>query len=139
MSNWFIFSLVSAIGFGIIPLLLKVLQQTYSPQIIMAWYYSIVAIILWTFSSFTTKISVPSLKNAGLVLLVSILAAIADLSIFYAYKLVSNAGYPRSIQAFSVIIATVLSAIVYRQFPSTLGLVGVIFIFIGVVLLSGIK
>lgn len=139
MFNWFALSLVSAIGFGIIPLLLKVLQQTYSPQIIMAWYYSIVAIILWTFSSFTTKISVPSLKNTGLVLLVSILAAIADLSIFYAYKLVSNAGYPRSIQAFSVIIATVLSAIFYRQFPSTLGIVGVVFIFIGVVLLSGIK
>ena len=139
MFNWFVLSLVSAIGFGIIPLLLKVLQQTYSPQIIMAWYYSIVAIILWIFSSFTTKISVPSLKNAGLVLLVSILAAIADLSIFYAYKLVSNAGYPRSVQAFSVIIATVLSAIVYRQFPSTLGIVGVVFIFIGVVLLSGIK
>lgn len=139
MFNWFVLSLVSAMGFGIIPLLLKVLQQTYSPQIIMAWYYSIVAIVLWIFSSFTTKISVPSLKNAGLVLLVSILAAIADLSIFYAYKLVSNAGYPRSIQAFSVIIATVLSAIVYRQFPSTLGMVGVVFIFIGVVLLSGIK
>ena len=139
MFNWFVLSLVSAIGFGIIPLILKVLQQTYSPQIVMAWYYSLVAIFLWIFSSFTTKLSFPSFKNSGLVLILSILAAVADLSILYAYKYASNAGYPRSIQAFSVIIATVLSVIVYRQFPSTVGIIGVLFIFIGVILLSGIK
>jgi len=139
MLNWFVFSLVSAVGFGLIPILLKSLEQTYSPQIVMAWYYSLVAIFLWVFSFFTTKLSFPSLKNSGTVLILSILAAVADLAILYAYKYATNAGYPRSIQAFSIVIATVLSAIVYRQFPSTLGIVGVIFIFIGVVLLSRIK
>ena len=139
MLNWFVLSLVSAIGFGIIPLLLKSLEQAYSPQIVMAWYYSIVAIFLWIFSSFTTKLSFPSLKNSGTLLILSILAAVADLAILYAYKYASNAGYPRSIQAFSIVIATVLSAIVYRQFPSTIGIIGVLFIFIGVILLSGIK
>lgn len=139
MSNWFVFSLVSAFGFGLIPLLLKSLEQTYSPQIIMAWYYSLVAIFLWIFSFFTTKLSFPSLKNSGTVLILSILAAVADLAILYAYKYASNAGYPRSIQAFSIVIATILSALVFRQFPSTIGIIGVLFIFIGVVLLSGIK
>jgi len=139
MLNWFVLSLVSAIGFGIIPLFIKSLQQSLSPQVVMAWYYSIVAIILWIFSFFTSKITVPSLKNSMLIMVVSIIAAIADLSIFYAYKLVLNAGYPRSVQAFSIIIATILSVIVYKQFPSTTGVVGVIFIFIGVVLLSGVR
>ena len=122
MLNWFVLSLVSAIGFGIIPLFIKSLQQSLSPQVVMA-----------------SKITVPSLKNSMLIMVVSIIAAIADLSIFYAYKLVLNAGYPRSVQAFSIIIATILSVIVYKQFPSTTGVVGVIFIFIGVVLLSGVR
>ena len=139
MFNWFVFSLVSAIGFGIIPLFIKSLQQTLPTQLIMAWYYSIVAIILWIFSAFTTKVAVPNLKSSLLILVVSILAAVADLSIFYAYKLASNAGYARSVQAFSIIIATVLSVIIYKQFPSTQGIIGVVLIFIGVILLSGIK
>lgn len=137
--NWFTLSLISALGFGIIPLILKTVQQSLPPQFVMAWYYSIVAVIMWVFVSFTTKVSVPTPKNIWLLLIVSVLAAIADLAIFYAYKLASNAGYPRSIQAFSIVIATILSAIIYHQFPSTLGLVGTTFIFIGIVLLSGIK
>lgn len=139
MFNWFVFSLVSAFGFGLIPLFLKSLEQTYSPQIVMAWYYSLVAIFLWIFSFFTTKLSFPSFKNSGMVLILSILAAVADLAILYAYKYASNAGYPRSIQAFSIVIATILSALVFRQFPSTIGIIGIVFIFMGVVLLSGIK
>jgi uncharacterized membrane protein len=137
--NWFTLSLISALGFGIIPLFLKAVQQTLPPQVVMAWYYSIVAIIMWIFVSITTKITTPTKENIILLVIVSILAAIADLAIFYAYKLSSNAGYPRSIQAFSIIIATLLSAIMYRQLPSTLGIVGTTFIFIGVVLLSGLK
>lgn len=139
MFNWFVLSLVSAIGFGIIPIIIKSLQQTLPTQVIMAWYYSIVAIILWIFSLSTTKITFPNIKSSMMIVVLSIIAAIADLSIFYAYKLVSNAGYPRSVQAFSIIIATVLSVIIYKQFPSTTGIVGVVFIFIGVILLSGIK
>lgn len=139
MFNWFVLSLISAIGFGIIPLFIKTLQTTLSPQVVMAWYYSIVAIIMWIFSLTTAKVVIPSTKSSILLLIVSIIAAVADLSIFYAYKLASNAGYPRSVQAFSIIIAGVLSALIYKQFPSTIGIVGVIFIFIGVVLLSGIK
>jgi len=137
--NWFTLSLISALGFGIIPLILKTVQQSLPSQIAMAWYYSIVAIIMWVFVSLTTKITTPNPKNISLLIIVSILAAIADLAIFYAYKLASNAGYPRSIQAFSIVIATILSAIIYHQFPSTLGIVGTTFIFIGVVLLSGLK
>ena len=137
--NWFTLSLISALGFGIIPLFLKAVQQTLPSQVVMAWYYSIVAVIMWIFVSVTTKITTPTKENIILLIVVSILAAIADLAIFYAYKLSSNAGYPRSIQAFSIIIATILSAVMYRQFPSTLGIVGTTFIFIGVVLLSGLK
>lgn len=137
--NWFVLSFISALGFGVIPLILKTVQQSLSPQLVMAWYYSIVAILMWIFVSLTTKITIPTKENIMLLIIVSILAAIADLAIFYAYKLASNAGYPRSIQAFSIIIATILSAIIYHQFPSTLGIVGTTFIFIGVILLSGLK
>lgn len=139
MTNWFLLSLVSAIGFGIIPLFLKSIQQAIAPQLVMAWYYSIVAILLWIFSSWTTKMVIPDAKNSILILIVSVLAAIADLSIFTAYKFASNAGYPRSIQAFSIVIATILSAVLYHQFPSAVGIIGTIFIFAGVVLLSGLR
>ncbi|MCL5439165.1 MAG: EamA family transporter [Patescibacteria group bacterium] len=139
MNNWFILSLVSAIGFGIIPLFLKTIQQKVPPQLAMAWYYSIVAIILWVVSLLTTKITIPDIKNSSLLIIVSILAAIADLSIFYAYKLTSNVGYARSVQAFSIVIALILSSVLYRQFPNIIGVIGTIIIFLGVVMLSGVK
>ena len=126
MTNWFIPSLISALGFGIIPLFLKSIQQTISPQLVMAWYYSIVAIILWIVSFSTTKIVLPDAKNSFLILIVSVLAAISDLAIFYAYKLASNAGYPRSIQAFSIVLATIFSAALYHQFPPVVGIIGTI-------------
>ena len=139
MNSWFILSLVSAVGFGVVPLFLKVLTMSYSPQLVMAWYYSIVAIILWGVASMTTKLTVPTPSNILLVVVVSVIAAVADLAIFYAYKIASNGGYPRSVQAFSIVIATIIGAIAYRQFPSTAGIFGVILIFVGIVLLSGLK
>ncbi len=139
MTNWFILSLISALGFGIIPLFLKSIQQTIAPQQVMAWYYSIVAILLWIFSFLTTKMVIPDVKNSTLIFIVSLLAAVADLSIFYAYKLASNAGYPRSVQALSIVIATILSAVLYQRFPEATGIIGTILIFVGVILLSGLR
>lgn len=139
MQNWFVLSIISAIGFGIIPLFLKSLQQTLSPQLVMAWYYSIVAVIMWFVVGISSKIVIPDIKQAGLILTVSVIAAIADLAIFVAYKYASNAGYPRSIQALSIVVATALSALLYRQFPAPLGVIGTIFVFFGVILLSGVR
>lgn len=139
MQNWFILSLISAIGFGIIPLFLKSIQQTVAPQLVMAWYYSIVAVIMWFVVGFSSKIVIPDVRQSGLIVAVAIIAAIADLAIFIAYKFASNAGYPRSIQALSIVIATALSAVFYHQLPAPLGVVGTIFVFLGVILLSGIR
>jgi len=139
MNNYFTLSVISAIGFGIIPLFLKSIQQSMPPQVVMAWYYSIVAIILWIISSATTKLGIPNVKNATLLLIVSVIAAISDLAIFYAYKLASNVGYPRGIQAFSIVITTILSIVLFRQYPNVIGITGIVLIFIGVVLLSGMK
>ena len=139
MNNWFILSLASAVGFGIIPLFLKSVQQTVSPQIVIAIYYSFASIILWIVAFTTTKVKMPDTKQFILILIVAAIAAASDLAIFYAYKIASNAGFPRSIQAFSIVIATILSAILYHQFPGAIGILGTILIFSGVVMLAFVK
>lgn len=139
MNNWFILSLISALGFGIIPLFLKSVQQTIPPQIVIAMYYSFASIILWIVAFTTTKVKMPDTKHIVLIALVAVIAAASDLAIVYAYKIASNAGFPRSIQALSIVIATILSAILYRQFPGAIGVIGTILIFSGVVMLALVK
>ena len=139
MNNWFVLSLISAIGFGIIPLFVKSLQDSISLQVLAAWYYTVAAILLWIIAFATTKVKVPDIKSFGLIFIVAAIAVIADLAIFYAYKLSSNAGFPRSVQTLSIVIATIMSALLYQQFPSAVGIIGTVVIFLGVAMFAFTK
>jgi len=139
LNNWLLLSLISAIGFGVVPLFLKSIEQFVSPQITIAIYYSFASIILWIIAFATTKVKMPDSRHFIPILIVALIAAVSDLAIFYAYKVASNAGFPRSVQALSILIATVLSAVLYRQFPGTIGVLGTILVLSGVVVLSFIK
>lgn len=137
MENWFILSLVAAIGFGLMTVLFKVLMlKGLSPLLTITYLFSIITLLLWFYVLSSQKIIIPNKEVTIILLVTAAIGVVANFAIIKAYDLASNPGYAKSVEAISIVIATIISIIAFSLRPDLFALIGVFLIFAGIILLS---
>lgn len=140
MVNWIYFALIAAIGFGVQAILFRfAMDKGVSSTLVTAIIFSLASVVIWSYAAATEKIILPTKNYIILALVVaSIISAFANIAGFKSISTVPNPGYAVAVYSTSILITTVLSLFVFNLKVNLMGLVGVAFIFIGIVLLSGI-
>jgi len=133
---WFILSLVSAVGFGVLAVLWKVIMEELPPSVTLAYLFIFYLCFLLPYLLSSKKFAFPS-KNVMLLLVVSALVGlVANLTVFKAYQLSPNPGYVRAVSSASIIVATTISIWLFKLKPDLQGILGTILIFIGLLMLA---
>ena len=137
MANWFVLAIISAISFGIMVVLYKViLAKGLNSALLTTYFFTATTILLWVYVLFTQNISLPSKEISMLILLTAVVAVLANLTLFESYNLVSNPGYARAVSSVSVIVAFVASLFLFNLRPDLLGVAGIALIVSGTMLLA---
>ncbi len=135
--DWVYYSLIAAVGFGIIPLLLTYLSHNkISPLIIGAWFWSLTALLFIVSSLLTARkeLKIPNSSIKWFVLL-AIVAVITNYFSVKALQVGPNTGLVRSIQASAVIVATAGAYYFFHETVSVRAGIGVGLIILGIILI----
>ena len=136
MEFWFILSLVSAVGFGVLAVLWKVVMEELSPPLTLAYLFILYLCLLLPYLLSSERLVFPSRNIMFLLVVSALIGVVANLAVFKAYQLSPNPGYVRAVSSASIIVATTLSIWLFKLKPDFQGILGTILIFAGLLMLA---
>jgi uncharacterized membrane protein len=138
--NWFQLALLAALGFATQTILFKViLERGISAVLLTTFIFSITTIVLWVYSFSAEKIIIPNKADIITILIIaSIITAASNIFSFKAIDASKNPGYPAAVWSSSIVLVTIVSLFVFNLTFDFIKTIGVIVIFIGIILLSGV-
>jgi uncharacterized membrane protein len=138
--SWLQLALLAAIGFAVQTILSKVvLERGVSTVLFTTLIFTITSIVLWIYTFSAEKIVLPSKVDIiTLLIVVSVITAASNLLSFRAIDTSKNPGYPAAVWSSSIVLVTFISLFVFKAPFDLIKTAGVIFIFIGIVFLSGV-
>src|SRR3990167_6502831 len=134
---WVFYSLIAAVGFGIISLILTHLSRAkISPLIVNTWFWSATPLIFLTISLITSpkqmKVQANALKWFALL---SFVAVITNLFSVKALQVGPNTGLVRSIQMAQIVVATLGGIYLFHEGVSPKAVIGIVLVIVGIILI----
>ena len=135
--SWYVYSLLSALGFGSIVLLLSYLsKQHLSVLTVNTWFWLTTGVIFLLISllSSSKKLRIPA-SSVKWFLLLATIAVVTNILSVKALQIGPNSGIVRSVQMTQVIVAAIGGVLLLHESVSLQSGVGMIMVIAGVILL----
>lgn len=135
--SWLFYSLVAMISFAVMILLFKKLttleQRT---EVINLYFFLFTTLAFFLFVILRqVRLQIPT-DSLPLLILLAIVAVVANYCSISAIRLAPNPGYVRGIQSFEVVIITVVSIFLFQSDINLTKLAGIALSLCGIILLS---
>lgn len=138
--NWFIFSLIAAFSFTGMTLLFRIVTDKGISPLIGIFYILLVATILFGIYNFSVEKSFILNKNIIILLIIAgAFSFIGNAAISKAIASASNPGYAQAVGSFRIVLITFISILLFNLKPNILGILGSVFVFTGLFLLSTVS
>jgi drug/metabolite transporter (DMT)-like permease len=135
--SWIVSSIISALAFAGVSLLLKRLTQfSFSSEIINLYFWLTTSIAFFLFVIYKKTSFTVSKESWIWFLILALVAFVANYFSVEAIKLAPNPGYVRAIQASRIVLVTLLSVFLFQSEFTIRTLLGVIVIIGGVILIT---
>jgi uncharacterized membrane protein len=135
--GWFAYALLGGVCFGLHAILTQLtLTKEFTPMVVNTYFFSLGTVILWVYSALTKETAVPDSRTAVKLLLLALLSVIGFWSLFKGYGLAPNPGYVRAVFSVNVIVAFVLSLLLFDATVNVVSMLGIALVIVGTVLLA---
>jgi drug/metabolite transporter (DMT)-like permease len=135
--NWFLYALLGGVCFGVHAVLVQTtLTSRFTAMVVNTYFFTLGAVMLWSYSIIAGTLPIPDAKTVGKLLLVALVAVVGFWGVFKGYESTPNLGYVRAVFSVNVLVAFVLSAVLFGMQISSKGVLGMALILAGTVLLA---
>jgi len=135
--NWFILSLLAAFAFGGMTLLFRIATDKGISPVLGLFYIILVATILLGVYNFSVEKSFVTSKNIIIILIIAgVFSFIGNTLLFKALGSAPNPGYAEAVGSLRILLITFISILIFSLKLNLLGILGSIFVVIGIILLS---
>lgn len=135
--NWLFYSLVAMISFAVMILIFKKLTTLEQRTEVINFYFFLFTTTAFSLFVFFRQVQLQiPIDSLPLLILLAIIAVVANYCSITAIRLAPNPGYVRGIQSFEVVVITVLAVFLFQSDINLTKLIGIALSLCGIILLS---
>ena len=136
--SWFFFAIVAGVLFGIEPLISKtVINGGFTSFHLMMYYFTVGTVVFWIYALAADKVIMPVYFGQWVkIAVIALLIVFGTWLLLESYRLVDNTGFVRAVVSINIIVAFVLTNILFGAKVSFIGIVGVLLIVAGTIVIS---
>ncbi len=137
--SWFQLALLVAVGFATQTILCKfIMNRGVSPLLLVTLVFTVSSIVMLAYSFYMKEFTAITTDIVAMIIIASLITAVANILSFRAVSIADNPGYPGAVWTSSIVIITLASLFVFKLPFDFIKIIGIILVFIGVVMISGI-
>ncbi len=135
--NWFVFALIGGSCFGLHAVLVQLtLTEKWTAMVVNTYFFTLGAIVLWLYSAYSRNLPMPDARVGIKLLLIALVAVVGFWSVFKGYELAPNLGYVRAVFSVNVVVAFLLSVVLFGQSVNPRALLGMFLTIAGTAVLA---